>query len=113
VGNVAVSQTELLQMTGERVSFPILLSHDLLQRNAKNLYTPKLNFRVRKAKPEDKHFIKSLQSIKRCKKDGIYADFSFVAPVKTNVGLLQRDSKKVDGVTLVRDTTNVGHKTIV
>lgn len=103
IGNVTISQSDLLQMKGERLSFPIHLSPNLLKKNAKNASAPKLNLRVRKAKPEDKAFIKALNAVSRKKKDGIYADASFVAPEVERLGLLKRERKKgVDGITLYR-----------
>jgi C2 domain len=101
IGHVAIHQTDLLQMKGERSSFPIQVEPSLLKKNAKKLYQPKLNLRVRKARPEDKAFIKALHSVRRSKKSGIYADASFVAPNKQSVGLLRRETKKVNGITMV------------
>jgi hypothetical protein len=102
VGQVSVSQSDLLEMNGERVTLDLKVPRGLLKKGkSKKLYTPKLNIRVRQAQPEDKAFIKTLNSIKRSKKEGVHASASFVAPVKERVGMLKRETKVVDGVTLV------------
>jgi hypothetical protein len=104
VGHAALSQMRLLQMNGNRTSIPIEVSPNMLQRkNATRLYAPKLNIRVRKAMDSDIEFIKQLDIVRRSKKEGIYANASFVAPTKHRVGLLHREVKKQDGVEMVSD----------
>jgi hypothetical protein len=106
VGFIAVAQAELLQMNGERVTLDLIvpeeLEHRLTKRGKRNIYSPKLNIRCRRATAEDKEFIKQLNNIKRSKKEGIHENESFVAPTKNSVGLFRREFKKIDGVTLQR-----------
>ncbi|KAG7337322.1 C2 domain containing protein [Nitzschia inconspicua] len=103
IGKVTIRQTDLLQMNGERLSFPIQVSpHLKKKKNVKKLYPPKLNLRVRKATPHDKTFVAALSTVKRFKRDGMYAEASFVPPHKPRLGLLRREVKTVDGVKLYR-----------
>lgn len=103
VGQVSVSQDALLSMNGERVTLDLKIPRKFMnKKNSKKLYGPKLNLRVRKARPEDVTFMKTLHSIKRSKKKGLHASTSSVSPKIQPTGLVKkRKSKVVDGVTLV------------
>lgn len=105
VAHVSVPHTKLLQMDGERESFRLDVT-PAFKKKKKNLgryYKPKLHLRVRSADQDDLQFMKLLTSIRCSKKEGVHADHCFIAPQKERVGLLRRETKVVDGVTLVSD----------
>jgi hypothetical protein len=103
VGQVSISQNDLLLMNGERMAFDLKVPRKLMnKKNSNKLYAPKLNIRVRRAKPDDMTFMKTLHCIKRSKREGVHASASFVSPTRQRVGILKkRESKVSDGVVLV------------
>ena len=103
VARVSIPHAKLLSMNGERETFPLEVT-PIFKRRKKNLgrlYRPKLHPRVRRANLNDVEFMTTLNSIRRSKKEGVHANHSFIAPTKERVGLLRRETKVVDGVTLV------------
>ena len=100
VGQLVVPQKELLAMTGQRVKYELQIM-PAFQRQTTHFH-PKLQLRVLKATPTDVLFMEQWNAPKANKKLGIYADRSFVSPAVERVKLLKRETKKVDGIQLVR-----------
>ena len=123
VGRVSISQSTLLQLTGqERVALPLkipkthkhfpdknksnLRSHTSSRKgkNTENgpveggVFAPTLYIRVRLATREDCQFMKHFCAERTKKLFGVYANEAFVAPHRDRVHFLKRESKVVDGV---------------
>lgn len=114
VGQVSVSQKDLLLMNGERVASNLKVSQKLInERNSKKLSAPKLYLRVRKATPEDKAFIEKLNSVKRQKKEGDDAPTNIekLAPIMGRFGLAKPIALIEKSGQLIQKSGEVVHKT--
>eukprot|EP00536_Pseudo-nitzschia_multiseries_P010292 jgi/Psemu1/319826/estExt_fgenesh1_pm.C_3080005 len=108
VGRAELTQSQLLSMTGERIAVELDVPLEVREHgpNRENfgedaIYTPKLYLRIRKATLEDKKFIMNMNSIKRAKRQGVYADKTFKANADV-MGLFKKDSLFEDGIELCR-----------
>lgn len=101
LGRVFVSQEELLEGSGERVEFPLIL-----EKEYKTAKGAKLVIRFRQATRNDVQFMKTLTS-QRKDAIGAFAEEAFV-PVhrsKGTGGILKRETRKTKaGVREVRQT---------
>jgi hypothetical protein len=104
---LSINAADLLKQTGERTSYEL----EILQgvRASTDVFRPKLNLRIRKAKMEDKVFIKYLQAMgkKKSKLCGVYASASFVAPKAERVNFFKKEKKIADGVKHVSSTKGI------
>ena len=101
IARLAVSQTDLLSMKGERKAFSLEVRSGENFKMATEFFGPKFYLRVRPAQKADRDFMKKFHAVKQSKKLGIYADESFVAPKRERVGLLRKEKKVVDGIAMV------------
>lgn len=94
IGTVEIDKSEMLNGTGKRVEYEVLLEENLKSSGRKQSKEATLALRFKHASQEDIQFLKSFASNSKMRKRGVYIEESFLPPRPHQVRKMTRMHRK-------------------